>query len=414
MFNKKYFVKILVLSIFLFCINSCAQEKSLEEIAKEIHEKILTIDTHTDTPLRIDRGNFNVGEKNDARLTGSKVDFPRMKEGGLDAIFFAAFVAQAERTESGYKKAKERVIQLIELTKKVVSENSELSELAFTPDDAYRIEKTGKRAVYIGIENGYAIGKNIKLIKEFYDMGVRYITLCHSKNNDICDSSTDENGAEHNGLSKFGEEVVKEMNRIGMLIDISHLSDSSIADVLRISKAPVIASHSSVYSVCNHPRNINDDLLLKLKENGGVLQICLFTGYIKTWESYPEREEALKELRKKYNNFENLTKEEEQKAVEEWNEIEIKFPPKMAGVKELVDHIDYVVKLIGVDYVGIGSDFDGGGGLKDCYDVSEMLNITIELIKRGYTEDDIRKIWGGNFMRVFNQVQEFARENSGN
>jgi len=200
------------------------------------------------------------------------------------------------------------------------------------------------------------------------------------------------------------------MNKIGMIVDVSHISDKSFYDVLEVTRAPVIASHSCARAVCDNPRNLSDDMLLKLKENGGVIQLCILSSYIKETEPNPEREAAFDKLREKYKNFENLSREERAKAREEWREISRKYPRKLATVSDAVDHIDHIVKTIGIDYVGIGTDFDGGGGLKDCYDVSEMPNITKELVKRGYDKEDIRKIWGGNFIRVFKEVNRVADE----
>jgi membrane dipeptidase len=266
------------------------------------------------------------------------------------------------------------------------------------------LEKEGKRAVFIGIENGYAIGNDLGNIEEFYQDGARYITLCHTKQNDICDSSTD--STEFNGLSDFGAEVVKEMNRTGMMIDVSHMSDSSFYDVLALSTVPVIASHSCARAICDHPRNLNDDMLGRLAENGGVIQMCILSDYVKKPVPYPERDSAFKAIKVKYGDFNNLTSEQEKAAWQEWDRVDSLFPPTLATISDVVNHIDHIVKVAGIDHVGIGTDFDGGGGLADCNDVSGMEGITLELVRRGYSENDIRKIWGGNLMRVMAEVQE--------
>ncbi len=286
-----------------------------------------------------------------------------------------------------------------------------MAEIALTPDDAYRLKKAGKIAAYIGIENGYAIGRDISMIKQYYDMGARYITLSHTRNNDICDSSTDPAGPENNGLSPLGEEVVREMNKLGMMVDISHVSDKSFYDVLKVSKAPVIASHSSCRALCCSPRNLTDDMLLALKENGGVVQICILSNYFKTPEPNPEMESRLAEIGKKYGDYSALSDSDKKIVRKEYNAIREKYE-KLATVKDIVDHIDHVVQVIGVDYVGIGSDFDGGGGVEGCKTVAGMKNITIEMLRRGYTKSDIKKIWGGNFMRVFRKVEEVAKNSS--
>jgi membrane dipeptidase len=258
------------------------------------------------------------------------------------------------------------------------------------------------------MENGFPLSKDISKVKEFYRRGIRYITLCHSSNNDICDSSTDPDGPENNGLSAFGRDVVNEMNRLGMIIDVSHISDPSFYDVLKISRAPVIASHSSARSVCSHPRNLDDDMIRALAQHGGVIQICILGGYIVPEDTTSDNYIKRKELRLKYNNYKYRNDEERRTAWHAWDSININFPPVLPTVAQAVDHIDHVVKLVGVDFVGIGSDFDGGGGLADCTSVADYPRITAELLQRGYSESDITKIWGGNFMRVFREVEKLA------
>lgn len=400
---------LLLFAIFLFSgFYFQMNQDELTQKAAEIHDKVLTVDTHVDTPMRLVRSDFNLAERHEPGRRGGKVDFPRMKEGELDAIFFAVFVGQRDRTPEENEKAKETALNIFDAIHKSLEQNADLAELAMTPNDAYRIEKAGKRAIFIGMENGYPIGNDLSLIPKYYDLGARYITLCHTRNNDICDSSTD--STEHHGLSEFGEKVVAEMNQVGMMIDVSHVSDESFYDVIALSKAPIIASHSCARALCDNPRNLDDQMLKKLAENGGVLQMCIFSDYLKEAEPNPEREAALKAFEEKYKNFDELPEAEQQKVREEWYSINEKFPRKLATVADLADHIDHVVKVAGIDHVGIGTDFDGGGGIKGCFDVSEMGNITLELVKRGYTEEQIRKIWGGNIMRVLSEVEKVARE----
>lgn len=385
-------------------------QEDLKAKAKLIHEHALTLDTHCDTPLNLSRDNWDVGQRHQPGLRGSgKIDLPRMKEGGLDATFFAVFVAQGPRTPEGYQRAQERALQLFEAIHGMCARYPHLAQLATTPEDAYRLEKEGKRAIYIGIENGYAIGKDLSLIQKYYDLGARYITLCHTGNNDICDSSTDRNGPEHHGLSEFGKQAVAEMNRVGMIVDVSHISDEAFADVLEVSKAPVIASHSCARAVCNNLRNLSDEMLVKLAQKGGVMQMCILSAYVKDFPPNPEREAAIRKLREKYGSWGQIRDEKvRQELRQEMEAIDAQYPEPKATVQDVVDHIDHVARLVGIDYVGIGTDFDGGGGVIGCDDVSEMPNITLELLKRGYSEEDIRKIWGENFMRVFRQVREEA------
>jgi membrane dipeptidase len=381
-----------------------------EKRVAEVHEKALTVDTHCDTPMAMLDDDFDIGVKNSPPQ--SRVDFPRMKEGGLDAMFFAAFTGQRERTVENTEKAYKMANNMIDAVYFACSKYSNMAELATTAEDAVRIEKAGKRAIYIGMENGFPIGTELSRVEEFYNRGVRYITLCHSSNNDICDSSTDKKGAEHNGLSKFGKKVVKEMNTLGMLIDVSHISDQSFFDVVKQSKAPVIASHSSVRSIAHHNRNMADEMIIALAKNGGVIQICLLDSYIKDPDTTTVHYQKRKELNLIYDTkFDSMTDAEKRELRNEWRNLSKKYPKKLPTVADCVDHIDYVKNLVGIDYVGIGSDFDGGGGIDGCADVSEMPNITKEMLNRGYTEEEIIKVWGGNFFRVFVEVESLAKVN---
>jgi membrane dipeptidase len=318
--------------------------------------------------------------------------------------FLPSFLAREREPPGGTKGPGRMRFRIFGLIHNAIDDHPEIAGLALTPDDACRLKDEGRLAIYIGLENGYPLGRDLSLVRKYYDLGARYITLSHSRNNDICDSSTDPAGPEHGGLSDFGREVVRKMNDIGMIIDVSHISDDAFYDVIEISRAPVIASHSNARAICNHPRNLDDDMILALRDNGGVIHVCVLSSYVRTPDPDPERSAALQVVRDKYNNFIDLSGEEMEEASEEWAMVNEKYPRQLATVADLVDHIDHIVKLAGIDHVGIGTDFDGGGGLADCRDVSELGNITLELVKRGYSEADIEKIWSGNFMRVFREV----------
>ena len=337
--------------LFKFLVNKADTFK----MAKDIHARILSVDTHTDTPLWFTRGNFSVGMRK-----SNQVSIQKMEEGKLDAQFLAAFLAQKERDEVSSQKAVEKCHKMIEGIYADVAKYKDNCGIALTEEDALRLKAEGKKAFFIGIENGYAIGKDIKNVKKYKDMGVQYMTLSHSYDNDICNSSSNTVDASK-GLTPFGRKVVKEMNKVGMMIDVSHVSEGTFWDVMKLSKDPVFASHSSVRALCDHDRNLTDDQLRALAKNGGVIQICIYGGYL--------------------------------------NENE-----KEASVDDVVRHIDHAVKVAGIDHVGIGSDFDGGGGVLGCKGDNDMINITVKLIEKGYSEEDIRKIWGGNFFRVMNQV----------
>lgn len=393
-------------SAMLIYTSCTPSEEKLRQKAEKIHRQVLTLDSHTDTPLRMMRSDFDIGKRHDPRQRGGKIDLPRMEEGSLDAAFFAVFIGQGVMSPEAYEVAKRRAIEIFEMINGEIGRYPELAEIALTPEDAYRLKEEGKRAIYIGLENAYPLGEDLSMVEEFYNMGARYITLSHTRNNQVCDSSTDNAGPLHDGLSEFGREVIREMNRLGMMIDVSHISDKAFYDILEITEAPIIASHSNARAICDHPRNLDDDMLLALAENGGVIQLCILSSYVKDMPPYPARDSAFADLRQRYNNFENLSDEELDEVRSQWDGLNRRFPAPLATVSDLVDHVDYIVNLIGIDYVGIGTDFDGGGALEDCYDVTEMGNITLELVRRGYSKKDIEKIWAGNFMRVF-------RENEG-
>jgi membrane dipeptidase len=392
---------------------ACAVSKtppSVEARARALHRKILTVDTHCDTAFSLLRTDWNISERHDPALRASgKIDLPRMKEGGLDAEFFAAFVGQGPLTAEGYARAKDSALRAVEAVRKMTETYAATIGLAVDPAGARRLKNAGKLTAFIGMENGYPIGRDLSLVKLFYDQGVRYITLCHSSDNDLCDSSTDRRNPEDKGLSEFGRQVVAECNRLGMIVDISHASDKSFFDILAASKAPIIASHSSCRAVCDNPRNLTDDQIRALARRGGVIQICFLGAYVKTPPVIPEREQAIKEMEAKYGSLRDLKDESlRQKAMAERDAINQKYPQAQPNVQDLVDHIDHVKRIVGVDYVGIGTDFDGGGGVLGCDDVSGMIHVTEELIRRGYTDGEIAKIWGGNFFRVFDKVIALA------
>lgn len=396
---------IVVLSIVAIIANSC---QTIEQKALKIHNKVLTLDSHCDTPLKLVDG-FDLNTAHTSKDNGSKYDIPRMEKGGLDASFFAVFIGQGSRDSVGWEKSFKKSDKIFDAIYKSVNMYPDKAAIASNPEDAYQLKKQGKRAIYIGIENGYALGRKLENIDYFYKRGARYITLVHTSNNDIADSSTDKKGPEYQGLSAFGEQVVKRMNELGIMVDVSHASDSAFYDVLKLSKAPIIASHSCARALCDNPRNLTDDMLRALAKNGGVVQMCILSDYVKAMPSYPERDSARAAFRAKHSDWSNYTDEQRKQGIKDWYQLDVDFPPNLANVKDVVDHIDHIVKVAGIDHVGIGTDFDGGGGVEGCYDVSEMPNITIELVKRGYTEEQIAKIWGGNFLRVFKEVQEIAK-----
>jgi membrane dipeptidase len=419
MIKQSRFVGLALFAIGAAALAACVSapvkmdDASLEAKARAIHARILSVDTHCDTPMNMLRGNWDIGQRHEPGKAGSGlVDLPRMKEGCLDALFFGAFVGQGELSPQAYAKAKERADLLIAAVDAMCVKHPDLVEKATTPADAWRIKATGKRIAFLGMENGYPIGTDLSLIEAYAKKGVRYITLCHGSDNQICDSSTDRRNPEDKGLSEFGRKVVAECNRWGIMIDVSHMSDKSFFDALQASRTPIFASHSCCRALCDNPRNLTDDMIKGLAKNGGVLQMCFLSAYLKAPQSNPERDKVLKELEAKYGPRRALQGVKDEalraQAIQEYQAVLLKYPEEKASVKDIVDHIEHVIKLVGVDYIGIGTDFDGGGGVSDCGDVSQMFRVTMELLRRGYNEKEIGKIWGGNIMRVLQKVIDAA------
>jgi microsomal dipeptidase-like Zn-dependent dipeptidase/gamma-glutamyl-gamma-aminobutyrate hydrolase PuuD len=325
--------------------------------AKALHRRILTVDSHTDTPMRFPA--FDPGR----REGGGKVNLPLMEEGLLDAVFMAVYLPQGARDGVSLKKAYVYALERISGVTALASLYPDRMGIARTPDDARRLKREGRRAVFIGLENGYAIGRDLRNLKRLKDVGVSYVTLCHNGDNDICDSAAGR--GEWGGLSPFGKEVVREMNRLGLMIDVSHAADRTFDEVLEHSLRPVIASHSSARALCDHRRNLDDDRIRALASQGGVVQVCLYKGFV--------REEA-----------------------------------ERASLSDVVGHIRHIVDVAGVGAVGIGSDFDGDGEVIGCRAANELMQITMRLMAEGFDEDDIARIWGGNLMRVMQCVQDAA------
>jgi len=390
-----------------------AQDAALIERARQIHDAVITIDTHDDIP-----GNYATPEVNPCTGTDMQVDVPKMERGGLDVAFLVVYVGQTPRTPENYERAQQQAMQKFEAIHRLTKELCpDRIELAMSADDVERIHRSGKLVAAIGIENGYVIGKDISLLRKYHELGARYMTLAHNGNNDIADSwqpseRNGDNGFEHDGLSPFGEQVVAEMNRLGIMVDVSHISKASALDAARISKAPIIASHSSARALTGIERNMDDEMMRALAATGGVMQVVAFRSYVK--EMPPERQQAMQALREQLGiqggrgGMRNLDEATRVRYEQGMADIEKRWPS--ASVRDFVDHIDYAVKLIGIDHVGISSDFDGGGGVVGWNDASETFNITLELVRRGYSEEDIRKLWGGNLLRVWREVERVARE----
>ena len=391
---------------------ACAGETDPEITAREIHDRVITIDTHDDIPFNFATDSVDPGVDGDRQ-----VDIPKMRRGGLDVAFFIVYVGQTDRTPETYEQAKaDAMTKFSAIHRMADTLYPDDIEIAYTADDIQRINDAGKLVAAIGIENGFVIGQDITLLATYHELGARYITLAHGGHNDIADSSTPRSNLgddeeEHGGVSEFGEEVIAEMNRLGIMVDVSHISKNAMLDAARLSAAPVIASHSSVRAIADHPRNMDDEQLLALKENGGVMQTVALGGYVKIDD--PAKVDARNTVREEFGitsfqSFRNLSEEQRAQYDARIAELDEQWPP--ASVSDFVDHIDYAVNLIGIDHVGISSDFDGGGGIVGWQDAGETLNVTLELVRRGYSEEDITKLWGGNLLRVWREVERVAAE----
>jgi membrane dipeptidase len=365
-----------------------------------IHQNALVVDLHSDTPMKMRRG-FDFA----ARDTTGHMDLPRLKEGGIDLQVLACFVS----TDMPADECRPRVDEMIDSITAQVDRNQDKIEICRTAADAERIVSHGKIAAFIGIENGVAINNDLENLKHFFDRGVRYLTLTHTASNDWCISSADTNPA-FNGLTEFGRQVVRKMNELGIIVDLSHAHPLAVEEALRVSTDPVIASHSCVYAICPHDRNLTDDQIRAIAKNGGLVGINFYKGYLSPGGEYTRVSDSLWALhRAEVDSIRQLFAEDRDKRSEAlrpiYRQVFAQLDSIEVDVGTVVDHIDYIVNLVGPDYVGLGSDFDGipslPEGLEDC---SMVPNITKELVARGYSKENINKILGGNFMRVFREV----------
>jgi microsomal dipeptidase-like Zn-dependent dipeptidase len=379
--------------IFASFLISCGQQKTdLMEKARKIHERVLTLDTHDDINVKYFTDNLNYSMD-----TETQVNLPKMRAGSLDVAWFIVYTGQGELTEQGYKKAADNAQAKFDAIHRLVKEYAPNKiGLAVSYKDVDSLRKMGKKVAMIGVENAYPIGEDLNEVKRYYDLGARYMSLAHNGHNQFSDSNTGEfdNTTKYNGISELGKKVIDSMNYYGIMVDISHPSKEAIRQTIAHSKTPIIASHSGARALSDHPRNLDDEQLQWVKENGGVIQTVALALFINK-EKHEKYKNALEALG-------NQTDAEALKALKK------EFP--QVDVADFVDHIDYVKNKIGIDHVGISSDFDGGGGIEGWKDASETFNVTLELVKRGYTEEEISKIWSGNLLRVLKEVADVASE----
>ena len=429
-------MKIFKVIVFALLIASCNNKQEptnnlmnysdeILEKAQAIHDRVLVLDTHVDISVT----NFTA-DKNYTEDLGNQVNLPTMEAGGLDVAWFIVYTGQGALTPEGYDKAYENAISKFDaihsLTKEIAPERI---GLAVSSAEAKELHASGKKIAMIGVENAYPLGTDISRVKEFYDRGARYMSLSHNGHSQFCDSNTGEKDSlwVDKGVSDLGKLVIKEMNKWGIMIDVSHPSKQSIKDMINLSKAPIIASHSSARALCNHSRNLDDEQLEWMKSNGGVVQTVAFSSYVSTEKhsahaaALSEKVTALAKERglemKSWDKIRKLEATERDRYMKTYRAMSEEAAsmmsdedPKPVDVADYVDHIDYLVKKMGLDHVGISSDFDGGGGIYGWNDASETLNVTAELVKRGYTEAQIAQLWSGNLLRVLDDVAAIAKE----
>jgi len=389
-----------------------AADPALVARARAIHDRVITLDTHDD----IDPRNFTK-QRNYTQRLDTQVNLPKMEEGGLDVAFFIVYVGQGPMTSEGYDKAYAQAVEKFDAVHRLTKEIApDRIGLALTAADVRRIAASGRKVAVIGIENAYPVGTDLKRIKEFHDRGGRYMSLAHNGHSQFADSNTGERDGKwlHNGLSELGRQAIAEMNRWGLMVDVSHPSKPANLQAIALSKAPVIASHSAARALADHSRNLDDEQLQAIRKNGGVVQTVAFDSYVKIKPpDSPERAAALAKVRAGLpaGGFGAMTDAQRAEFRARMAAVDRQFPPPpMATVADFVNHVDYLVKTIGIDHVGISSDFDGGGGVAGWNGAEETFNVTLELVRRGYTEEQIGKLWSGNLLRVMAEVERIARE----
>lgn len=401
----------------LICLAACTSSGPTEtssaaapDPVAELHESLMVLDSHLDTPALLVRPGFNILQRYSPSYDYSQVDYPRMLEGGLDGGFWVIYSPQGPLTTEAYQRSRDTAILRALAIHKMVAGNPEKFSLATKSPHAARIHSVDKKVVYLSIENAYPLGEDLSLLKTFYDLGVRMVGPVHFRNNQFGDSSTDPDGQQWQGLSPLGYELVKEANRLGMMLDGSHGHDDLVRDMIAASATPIVLSHSGATEIYGHPRNVPDDILLKLKETGGVIQMNAFSAYLTRLPETPERRDAYRALQAEFSQIKNPTLEQRNVYLAKRREIDAQFPKPLATFEDFMDHFIYVLNLIGPDHVGVGADWDGGGGVRGMEDITGFPKITARLLAEGYTEEDLKKIWGGNLIRVLAEVEAYAAE----
>ncbi len=391
----------LFLSISLICGSAAAATEG-------VHQRLLVLDAHLDTPEKLDFPGFDILERHDKLADMSSVDLPRMEEGGLDGGFWVIFTSQGELSEDAYARARTSALLRGVTIREMVARNPDQFELAFDHDDAEMIVAKGKRVVYQSIENAYPIGTDISLLQTFYAFGIRMLGIVHTTNNQFADSSTDKSGQIWGGLSPAGRELVREANRLGIVVDASHAHDDVLEQMIELSATPVILSHSGANDVHVHPRNVSDELLLKLAASGGVIQMNSLGSYLKELDMPEGRRARMLEIRQQFGPSRDFDEATAKAYLEARRQLAAEMPAPMADFEDFMRHFLHTLALIGPKHVGVGADWDGGGGVRGMEDVSSLPRITEHLLAEGYSEDDLSDIWSGNVLRLLKAAEDYA------
>jgi membrane dipeptidase len=399
---RQSFGLVFVCLIAFSSINAQTRDEQLWRRALQIHRRAIVIDTHNDVTTPMTNDDFDLSG---TPPTPYRTNIERMKKGGLTAEFFSLYVKPWYVEHGGSAR---RTLDMIDSVYRAVERHPNDLMLATSVADIRRAKRTGKIAALMGIEGGHAIEDSLPTLREFYRLGVRYMTLTWNNTNNWADAGRGQK--KHNGLSDYGKEVVREMNRLGMLVDVSHVSDDTMSDALDVSTAPIIASHSSARALSDVPRNISDELLKRIAKNGGVVQVNFYSAFVDVKTVGPQSEARDKRLKAQQDAIDEKYKDDPERRAEESDKLEAANPLPPLPISKLIDHIDHIVKVAGIDHVGIGADFDGANDMPEgAQDVSMLPNITYELLKRGYSERDIRKVLGENLLRVMTEAERVAR-----
>lgn len=400
---------ILAAAAALFASAALAQPAGGAKVSPQgraAHDAAIVLDTHFDTPALFSRPGWDIADRHAVEKDGSQVDLPRMIDGGVDGGFFAIYTAQGPRTKAGDDAA--RAFGLVRATeiREMIAKHPAAFELALTADDAVRIAAQRKRFVFMSMENAYPLAGDPGMLQAFYALGVRMVGFAHFANNDFADSATDK--PEWNGLSPKGVALLAEMNRLGVIPDPSHSSNTVLDQIVTLSKTPVVLSHSGAAAVFDNPRNVPDDLIRKLAAKGGVIQINAFNAYMTAIPANPDRDKALAAVQAKYRGR-RLTEADAVAQTAERRAVLARYPIPRANLDDLMKHLLHVIDLVGIDHVGLCGDFDGGGGIDGFDSVADFPAVTERLLKAGYTREEVAKIWGGNVLRVLRETQAYAQ-----